>query len=102
MFSSWFRKLARKPHLGKGRHSRLASYRPRLESLEDRIVPAFFSPSTFAVGSGPVAQAVGDFNADGKADLVVVNQTSNTVSVLLGNGDGTFQSKTDYATGTTP
>jgi hypothetical protein len=45
---------------------------------------------------------VGDFNGDGRADLAVVNQTANTVSVLLGNGDGTFGPKTDYATGTTP
>jgi hypothetical protein len=50
------------------------------------------------VGTGPV----GDFNGDRHADLVVVDQNSNTVSVLLGNGDGTFQPKTDYATGATP
>jgi len=45
---------------------------------------------------------VGDFNGDGKADLVVVNQNANTISVLLGNGAGTFGPKTDYATGATP
>jgi hypothetical protein len=32
----------------------------------------------------------------------VANQSSNTVSILLGNGDGTFQPKTDFATGTAP
>jgi hypothetical protein len=31
-----------------------------------------------------------DFNADGKQDLAVVNQTSTNLSILLGNGDGTF------------
>jgi hypothetical protein len=46
--------------------------------------------------------AVGDFNGDGFADLVVTNQQSNNVSVLLGNGDGTFQPGSLYATGTTP
>ena len=35
--------------------------------------------------------AVGDFNGDGKADLAVANYSDNSVSVLLGNGDGTFQ-----------
>jgi hypothetical protein len=45
---------------------------------------------------------VGDFNGDRKADLVVVNQASNTMSVLLGKGDGTFQPRTDYATGASP
>ena len=75
---------------------------PGLDRLEDRIVLSFFSPPTFAVGTSPDAQAVGNLNGDTHADLVVVNQGSNTVSVLLGNGDGTFQPRTDYATGTTP
>src|SRR5262249_39511704 len=35
-------------------------------------------------------------------DLAVVNEGSNTVSILLGNGDGTFRPKTDFATGTQP
>src|SRR5262245_20479918 len=36
--------------------------------------------------------AVGDFNRDGKLDLVLTNSSNNTVEVLRGNGDGTFQS----------
>ena len=45
----------------------------------------------------PVSVAVGDFNGDGKADLAVVNDsTSNSVSVLLGNGNGTFQAAVNY------
>jgi hypothetical protein len=39
---------------------------------------------------GHVAMAVADFNADGRRDLAVVNQTSTNLSILLGNGDGTF------------
>ena len=46
--------------------------------------------------------AVGDFNGDNKPDLAVANETSNTVSVLLGNGNGTFAAKVDYATGGYP
>ena len=45
---------------------------------------------------------MGDFNGDGKTDLAVANYDSNTVSILLGKGDGTFQTKTDYAVGGGP
>ena len=42
----------------------------------------------------------GDFNGDGRTDLAVANGDSNTVSVLLGNGDGTFQPQvTTYPVG---
>ena len=42
-------------------------------------------------------------NGDGKPDLVVANRCySNTVSVLLGNGNGTFQAQQTFATGTSP
>jgi hypothetical protein len=46
--------------------------------------------------------AIGDLNADGKPDLVTANYPSATVSVLLGNGDGSFGAKTDFATGSGP
>jgi hypothetical protein len=45
---------------------------------------------------------VGDFNGDGKLDLAVANNGSNDVSVLLGNGDGTFQPAANYSTGLSP
>jgi hypothetical protein len=46
--------------------------------------------------------AVADISGDGKPDLVVANAVASTVSVLLGNGDGTFQAKVDYPTGSAP
>lgn len=60
--------------------------------------------SPFAVGRSPVAIATGDLNNDSHPDLVVVNQTDNTVSVLLGNGDGTFHAalNSPLATGQAP
>jgi hypothetical protein len=45
---------------------------------------------------------VGDFNGDGKLDLVTVNYTGNSVSLLLGNGDGTFQPNVDSSAGFGP
>ncbi len=39
---------------------------------------------------------VGDFNNDSKLDLATVNSDGNSVSVLLGNGDGTFQNQMQY------
>jgi hypothetical protein len=57
---------------------------------------------TPATGSKPFSVAEGDFNHDGIPDLVVANSASNTVSVLLGNGDGTYQTQATYATGNGP
>ena len=42
---------------------------------------------------------MGDFNGDGKSDLVTADWTGNTASVLLGNGNGTFQAKQAFGTG---
>jgi YVTN family beta-propeller protein len=56
----------------------------------------------YGTGSLPIAVATGDFNQDGKLDLAVANLNDDTVSVLLGNGDGTFQSQSVYATGSGP
>src|SRR5262249_57421453 len=37
-----------------------------------------------------------DLNTDGKLDLATANQSANTVSVLLGNGNGTFAPAVSY------
>jgi hypothetical protein len=67
-----------------------------LEALEDRRVLSFLPPVTFPAGINPRAVTVADFNNDGKPDLAVVNSGSfstsqSSVSVLLGNGNGSFQ-----------
>ena len=41
-------------------------------------------------------------NGDGKPDLIVAAANSNDVSVLLGNGNGTFQAQLTFATGNGP
>jgi hypothetical protein len=60
----------------------------------------FGEPTDFATGSEPEFIAVGDLNGDGKLDLVVSNsgQSANSVSVLLGNGNGTFKPAITLAT----
>jgi uncharacterized repeat protein (TIGR01451 family) len=48
-------------------------------------------------GTNPSAVAVADLNGDGKPDVVVTNNSSNTVGVLLGNGDGTLQPASTFS-----
>jgi CheY-like chemotaxis protein len=67
-----------------------------------RVPSGFQAPLAFDAGSNPVSVAVGDFNRDGIADLVVANHASNNVSVLLGKGDGTFRAAVNYVAGAGP
>jgi hypothetical protein len=62
-----------------------------------------FQPEvSFAAGQGDCASSIAtaDFNRDGKLDLVVADPCQKFVSVLLGNGNGTFQPAVTYARGT--
>ena len=61
--------------------------------------PAFAPVVTYPVAGSPRNLVVADVNNDGKADVVTANQTSNSVGVLLGAGNGTFQVATTYSTG---
>jgi hypothetical protein len=55
----------------------------------------------YASGSGPQALLAADFNRDGRLDLAVANARENTVSVFIGQGDGTFGTRNDQSTGGT-
>src|SRR5437667_448978 len=63
---------------------------------------SFIARADLEVGTNPRSVAVGDFNGDGRLDLAVANYYSNDVSVLLGNGDGTFQPARTFRVGTYP
>ena len=60
---------------------------------------AFGAPLTFDVGAKPSSITAGDFNRDGKLDLVTANRGSATVTILLGLGDGSFGPGTNFAVG---
>jgi hypothetical protein len=62
----------------------------------------FHPAATYAVGADPTDVACADLDGDGSADLVVVNESSNSVSVLLNNGNGTFQPAAAYGVGQAP
>jgi hypothetical protein len=54
------------------------------------------------VGQTPLSLAVGDFDRNGALDLVTANSSSGTLSVLMGNSDGTFRPHIDLAVGAAP
>ncbi|BAZ39064.1 Integrins alpha chain [Calothrix sp. NIES-4101] len=59
----------------------------------------FAPPTNFVVASGSMDTArveIGDINGDGKQDLAIVNYISSKILVLLGNGDGTFATPTEF------
>jgi FG-GAP-like repeat/Abnormal spindle-like microcephaly-assoc'd, ASPM-SPD-2-Hydin len=68
----------------------------------------FASPQAYDVGPGSGPLAVSDLNGDGNPDLVVINGAcpnnlcSDSLSVLFGNGDGTFQAPVNYDTPPSP
>ncbi len=57
----------------------------------------FSQKNSYPVGTAPGSVVTADFNGDGKADLATMDIVSFTVSVLLGNGDGTFRALASYA-----
>jgi hypothetical protein len=63
----------------------------------------FGTPKNFKVAttnSSSRLLAVGDFDEDGIQDLVATNNSLSNAAVLLGNGDGTFQTAVPYALNT--
>src|SRR5579863_2720775 len=75
----------------------------RLATLLGNGDGTFQPPASFNIGGAASSMVAGDFNGDGKTDLVVTTcegfeHCVGAVSVLLGNGDGTFQPPSIYST----
>jgi hypothetical protein len=82
------------------------------DSTASPTAPLFFEPPQYPAGNIVQAVVSGDFNGDGTADLAIADycvdptsedtcrQFGSSVNVLVGNGDGSFQLLTRYATGT--
>jgi len=81
-------------------------------ALSQTVTPVtqngFGAAAFYGTGANPESVAVGDFNGDGIADLVTANASNtlpgagNNISVLLGNGDGTFRTAVNYLYGNDP
>jgi len=59
-------------------------------------------PTTQPTGRAPISVAVADVSGDGKPDVVTANLGSDSVTVLLGNGDGSIRTIVDYPAGQQP
>jgi hypothetical protein len=57
----------------------------------------FFDATYYPVGDAPFDLATADFDHDRVLDIIVSNRRDHDLSVLLGNGDGTFAAAYDYS-----
>src|SRR4051812_46382808 len=73
-----------------------------LAAAQGRCSSLFRSSGANRTGAAPESVSVGDFDRDGRLDLVVANTDSTTVSVFLGNGDGTLQPVRNIPVGAGP
>jgi hypothetical protein len=103
LFSSNRGRMRRSGHAARKGRCPPANSKPAVECLESRTLPSLFGPATnYGTGPAPFGVAVGDINGDGIPDIVAVNQGNDSVSVLLGKGNGTFLPNNDYAVGSLP
>jgi hypothetical protein len=63
---------------------------------------ALTTPVFTALPLGSARFTTGDFNGDGKQDIVILNDASQTITFLMGNGNGTFTAGTPFAAGNVP
>ena len=84
-----------------------ATYAPSTATPMAEVVNAapslgFHPVVSYTASNSPVSIAVADFNNDGKQDLALTSESLGNVSVLLGNGNGTFQTAVSSTVGQGP
>ena len=62
----------------------------------------YAAAGSYSTGVSPYAIASGDFNADGYADIAVVNASDNTVSVFMNDTHGGLAAQAVYVLGGSP
>ena len=82
--------------------SRVLTLMCLLGSLLSSGMAQTFTSQKYDTGPFPAAVAIADFNGDGVPDLAVTDFQNNQLSILFGNGDGTFTPGDVYTTGTQP
>jgi hypothetical protein len=87
----------------------LKNFNPIYSPAKSNLTATDFAPKVdFVTGTASVSVAIGDLDGDGKPDLAVVNQVSNTVSVFRNTATsgsvstGSFATKVDFTTGSSP
>ena len=70
--------------------------------LQSQGALSFVNYTTYEVGLNPAKVLIEDFNSDNKPDMAVVNFPNHSISILFGNGDGSFQPAADYYAGLSP
>jgi hypothetical protein len=108
-FHSWLQNLRSALALRRGQHYRgrrgalrAATHRPNLEVLEDRLTPSLVWGGDYLSSEYPYSFPGGlpyDLKADGLSDRVRLDLSAATVSVQLGNADGTFTDPRTVETG---
>jgi len=96
-----FRSFGNRPRPQPGR-TKAAFVRLTLEALEGRALPSFLPTVSIPVGAPTENLTAGDFTNDTIPDLLATERTNDRVTVLPGNGDGTFGAARSSAAGADP
>jgi hypothetical protein len=75
---------------------------PRRDINDQARDGTFAAAVHYAVGDHPISVAAADVTGDGKADIIVGNRDSNTVSLLVNLGNGAFAAQVSYPVGQDP
>src|SRR5882724_7982838 len=71
-----------------------------LTQTKSGYAAGFLEAKSYPGGAGTLAMATGDFNSDGHVDVALANSNANTVGIVLGNSDGSFQAPLNFSGGT--